>query len=358
MAKVPNPHPAPVWVVRLGQDWLALRLPLAPLMVVAALAVTVLLVVAVSLSMGSYPMSLVQVWQVLTGQEQSRQMVTVVWEFRFPRTLVAALVGAMLALSGAALQNVTRNGLADPSLVGISQGAGLAVVGLTVLWPDQSTALRPWVAFGGSLLVAALIQGLSWNRGGGSSFRFILMGIGMAAFISAITSALMTYGQIDRAMSALAWLSGSINAAQWADVRMLVLWFVVLLPLLMGLSRAMAVMQMGEDAAVGLGVPARALRYALISVAVGLAAIATAAVGPLAFVGLVAPHAARRLARSGVGLHLVMTAFLGAFLVCLADLLGRVLFAPVQVPAGLVTAIIGVPFFVYLLQRAKAKSSL
>ncbi|WP_189608702.1 FecCD family ABC transporter permease [Saccharospirillum salsuginis] len=345
-------------VVRGFRERLALRLPVNALGVFAGLLVVILGLVAISLTLGSYDMNLVQVWNTLITQSESEQMSTVVWEFRFPRTLVAALVGAMLALSGASLQNVTRNGLADPSLVGISQGAGLAVVAVTVLWPDQAGPWRPWVAFGGSLIVAAVIQGLSWNRRGGSSIRFILMGIGVAAFISSITSALMTYGQIDRAMSALAWLSGSINSAGWGEVKMLFAWFVVLLPLMLMLSRSMAALQMGEVTAIGLGVPARWIRVALISVAVGFAAIATAAVGPLGFVGLIAPHAARRISRSGVGLHLLISAVVGAFVVTLADLLGRVLFAPVQIPAGLVTAIIGVPIFIVLLHRAQARSSL
>lgn len=357
MTHLDNARP-PALVVRGFAERLALRLPVNALAVLLALLAGILALIALSLTLGSYDISLPQVWRTLLEPGATGQMQVVVWEFRLPRTLVSALVGAMLALSGAALQNVTRNGLADPSLVGISQGAGLAVVALTVLWPDQVSTWRPWVAFAGSLAVATVIQGLSWTRRGGSSIRFILMGIGIAAFISSLTSALMTYGQIDRAMSALAWLSGSINAAGWGEVRMLSAWFLVLLPLILGLSRAMSAMQMGEATAIGLGVSARGLRYALITVAVGFAAIATAAVGPVGFVGLIAPHAARRLTRCGVGMHLLVSAVVGGLLVALADLLGRTLFAPVQIPAGLVTAIIGVPFFIYLLQRAQAKSSL
>lgn len=346
------------WTLRLAGERLALRLPHRALLVFALLLLLLAGLIALSLTLGSYAMSLVQVRDALLGRLAGSDMATVVWEFRFPRTLVAALVGAMLALSGSGLQSVTRNGLADPALVGISQGAGLAVVCLTVLWPEVAGAWRPWAAFAGSLLVAALIQGLSWNRSGGSSIRFILMGIGMAALITAITSALLTYGDVQRALSALAWLSGSLHTVGWPEVRLLSFWLVVLLPLALALSRSMAALQMGEATAVGLGVTTTWVRYGLISVAVALAAIATAAVGPLGFVGLIAPHAARRLARTGVGLHLLLSAALGAAIVTLADLAGRVLFAPVQIPAGLVTAIIGVPAFIVLLHRAQAKSSL
>lgn len=344
-------------VVRAFNQRLTLRLPFRALLVLVALLLATLGLIGLSLTQGSYDMSFGEVWATLRGQTVTAQMDIVVWQFRFPRTLVSALVGAMLALSGASLQNVTRNGLADPALVGISQGAGLAVVAMTVLWPDLVSDWRSWVAFAGSLLVAALIQSLSWTARGHNSIRFILLGIGIAAFISAITSALMTYGQIDRAMSALAWLSGSINAVGWSEVRMLSVWALVLTPLVLALSRSIAAMQMGEATAIGLGVSTRLLRVALIAVAVGFAAIATAAVGPLGFVGLIAPHAARRLTRSGVGLHLMISAVTGALVVTLADLVGRSLFAPIQLPAGLVTAIIGVPVFIVLLHRARARTS-
>lgn len=340
------------WVLRSPGGLIAWRLSRRVLWILLGLVLAMVALVAVSLTQGSYDLSVREVISALLGEAAEDRRALIVWEFRFPRTLAALLVGAMLALSGAALQHATRNGLADPSLVGVSQGAGLAVVILTVALPQVSGLLRPWAAFGGALLVAALIQALSWNRRtGGSSIRFILMGIGIAAFISAMTNALMTYGEINRVMSALAWLSGSIHVADWADVRMLTLWSLVLLPSLLLISRSVSAWQMGVDAAVGLGVRTRWIRHALIVNAVGFAAIATAAVGPMGFVGLVAPHAARRLARSGVALHLLLSACLGALLVGLADLAGRTLFAPVQIPAGLITAVIGAPVFLYLMYR-------
>ena len=345
------------WVLRSPAERIALRLPVRAMVMAGVLLALIVIVGSISLATGSYGVTLDQLLETLRGMSISRAIDNVVWEFRFPRTLAAALVGAMMALSGAALQNVTRNGLADPSLVGVSQGAALAVVAMTVLFPQVGTGLRPWAAFGGSILVAILIQALSHTRQGGSAIRFILMGIGVAAFISSITSALMTYGEIDRAMAALAWLSGSINAATWADVYVLAGWSVVLLPLLLALSRAMSVLRMGEVTAVGLGAPVRWARYALISVAVAFAAIATSVVGPLGFVGLIAPHAARRMAHAGVGMHLILTALTGALLVSCADLIGRAAFAPIQIPAGLLTALIGVPIFVWLLGRARSQSS-
>lgn len=345
-------------VIRLFNQRISLRLPTRALFILTALLLCTALLIAISLTLGSYEISLIEVWETLFGTSVSNQMTIVIWEFRFPRTLASVLVGAMLALSGASLQNVTRNGLADPSLVGISQGAGLAVISFTVLWPEYIGSWRAWIAFSGSLFIAGVIFMLSRSNRSSSSIRFILIGIGVAAFISSLISALIIYGDINRVMSALTWLSGSMNSAGWDEVRMLAIWFAILLPMLLGLSRSMAALQMGESTAIGLGVSAKWVRAALITVAVGFAAIATAAVGPLGFVGLIAPHAARRVSRSGVGLHLLISAVIGAFTVALADLLGRVLFAPVQIPAGLVTAIIGVPVFVYLLSRSQSKSAM
>jgi len=341
-------------VLRSPRERVALRLPLRAMLVLGLLLVALLAIVSVSLATGSYGVALGDVLDTLRGATVSRAIDNVVWEFRFPRTLAAILVGAMMAMSGAALQNATRNGLADPSLVGVSQGAALAVVTLTVVFPDVSGNLRPWAAFAGAILVAMAVQGLSRTKQGGSTIRFILMGIGLSAFISSITSAMMTYGDIDRAMTALAWLAGSINAAGWHDVWTLLAWLAVLLPMLLAISRTMSALRFGEAAAVGLGAPVRLVRNLQLAVAVALAAIATSVVGPLGFVGLIAPHAAQRLAPAGMAMHLILTACIGALLVVLADLIGRAAFAPIQIPAGLLTALIGVPLFVALLLRSRA----
>jgi iron complex transport system permease protein len=324
---------------------------------VALLALVLLATCCLSLATGTYGVALGEVIETLRGITISRAIDNVVWEFRFPRTLAAALVGAMMALSGAALQNTTRNGLADPSLVGVSQGAALAVVALTVAFPDTAGAFRPWAAFAGAILVALAVQGLSHTRQGGSAIRFILMGIGLSTFISSITSALMTYGQIDRAMAALSWLAGSINAASWNDVGTLGFWCAALLPALLAISRSASASRMGEATAVSLGVRVGRVRNLQLAIAVALAAIATSVVGPLGFVGLIAPHAARRIAPAGIGLNLLITAMVGAVLVSLADLIGRAAFAPIQIPAGLLTALIGVPLFIVLMIRSRPASA-
>ena len=349
--------PARHWILRSGAERIALRLPVRALLAVVLLALVLVATCCLSLATGTYGVALGEVIETLRGITISRAIDNVVWEFRFPRTLAAALVGAMMALSGAALQNTTRNGLADPSLVGVSQGAALAVVALTVAFPEVAGALRPWAAFAGAILVALAVQGLSHTRQGGSAIRFILMGIGLSTFISSITSALMTYGQIDRAMAALSWLAGSINAANWSDVGTLGFWCAVLLPALLAISRSASASRMGEVTAVSLGVRVGRVRNLQLAIAVALAAIATSVVGPLGFVGLIAPHAARRIAPAGIGLNLLITAMVGAVLVSMADLIGRAAFAPIQIPAGLLTALIGVPLFIVLMIRSRPASA-
>ncbi|AVX04836.1 fe(3+) dicitrate transport system permease protein [Maritalea myrionectae] len=348
----------PDLIVRSPNQSLALRLPTRALWTLFGVLVALVAIVGLSLMLGSYPLSASQVLHILWQQPSDEIGTTIVWEFRFPRALVSIMVGALLGLSGATLQNVTRNPLADPSLVGVSQGAGFAVVALTILMPELGYHYRPLFAFGGALLVAVLIQVLTTGRTGSATMRFILTGVGVAAFISAGTSALLTYGDIDRAMAALGWLAGSVHASNWQDVWLTASCLVLLLPALMWASRPMAAMRMGPEAATGLGVRVAFARFGLITLSVTLAAFAVAAVGPLGFVGLVAPHVTRRLTHSGVGLHLLITAGVGGLLVAVADLLGRTAFAPIQIPAGLVTAMIGVPIFVWLIVRQQAQSEL
>ncbi len=337
---------------------ISMRLHRHALVVAALLLVALIGVSVASLMSGSYPLSLLGVWSTLAGNPPEEIARTVVWEFRFPRTVVSAIAGALFGLSGAILQYVTRNPLADPSLVGVSQGAGLAVVSAIVLFPEMNLFWRPLLAFAGALAVAALIQSIAMQRTGGATMRFILTGIGVAAFIAAITNAMLTYGDIDQAHAALGWLAGSIHAVGRPEVWSLTLCLAILTPGLIWSARYLSALRLGPEVSIGLGVPIRSARIGMITLSVALAAFAVAAVGPLGFVGLVAPHLARRLAHSGVGQHLLLTALTGALMVGLADFVGRIAFAPVQIPAGILTAILGVPVFLLLILKTQSTRQL
>jgi iron complex transport system permease protein len=327
------------------------RLPRRGVAVLLALVPAAAVVVAASLSVGTYGLSLGEVWATLTGAPPEPMAATVVFEFRLPRVLVALLCGAMLALSGAVLQALTRNSLADPSLLGVSQGAALAVVALIVLVPEAPQSLRTPLAFGGGLVAAALVQALASGPKGAGPLRLILAGVGLSAFLSALIGVMLTHGNLDEAQAALGWLSGSINAASWAEVKALALAALALVPGAVALARPLTALRLGPELATGLGLPLARARAGAVLFAVLAAAAATAAVGPLGFVGLIAPHMAARLALTGTGLHLANSALMGGLVVALADLAGRTLFAPLQIPAGLVTALIGVPVFAALLLR-------
>lgn len=333
------------------------QLPRRGLAVTLALTLAGALVVAVSLATGTFGLSLPEVWATLTGSPPAAMAATVVFDFRLPRVVVALLCGGMLALSGAVLQALTRNGLADPSLLGVSQGAALAVVTLIVLWPEGPQALRTPLAFAGAILAAVLVQGVASGSRGAGPLRLILSGVGLSAFLSALIGVLLTHGNLNEAQAALGWLAGSINAASWAEARALALVALILLPGAVALSRPLSALRMGAELATGLGLRIELARGGAVLLAVLAAAAATAAVGPLGFVGLIAPHMVSRLARTGTGLHLVNSALMGGLVVALADLLGRALFAPLQIPAGLVTALIGVPVFAILLLRGGRISS-
>jgi len=318
----------------------------------------VVLIAIWSLFTGSYLLSAEQVLSILFTQQATGASDDVIWLFRFPRTLAAILVGMMMALSGAVLQNITRNSLADPSLVGISQGAALAVVIAIVVFPEFDQSYRTLLAFLGSILVTGLILFLSHSKHNHKPIRFILLGIALSAFLSAVTTAYLTYGQLYKASAALGWLAGSIDGVNWQDVRILFYSCLCLLPLLLLQSRAMAIMRLGDTTAIALGANTEVQKYSLIAISVALAATATSVVGPIGFIGLIAPHAARRFCRSGVASHLLLSAVIGGLLLLFADIVGRRLIAPSQLPAGVLTQIIGVPIFIFLLLRKQARSHL
>lgn len=307
-----------------------------------------------SLIFGSYSLPFTEVWQTLIGNESSSLAQMVVWELRMPRTIAAAIAGSLFALSGAILQYTTRNPLADPSLVGVSQGASLAMVITIVLLPDFNYVYKPIIAMGGALVSSTIIQLVSMGKTEESSMRFILTGVGIAAFISAIMSAIMTYGQIQKVQAALNWLSGSVYAARWQEVQILIFALILATPFLFVFARSMAAMRLGIEVSTGLGVSVKRTKFVLIALAVFLAAFGVSVAGPLTFVGLIAPHLATRLFRTSIQMHLLLTGVTGALIVGLADFIGRIIAAPFQIPAGIVTILIGVPFFIsIMLKRLK-----
>ena len=337
-------------IVRLGQA-LSFRLDRRFFPVFLVGAALTLVVMVLSVGYGEYRIAPLDVIKAVLGLETGNtDHQLVVRLFRLPRIILALLVGAALATSGAILQGITRNALADPGILGINNGAALAAVALLVYFKDIPVQLLPWAAFGGALATAVCIYLLAW-RGGSSPIRLILIGIGFAAVAQALTTLLVVFGDINDVQQAFVWLSGSVYGRGWEEVRTLLWWLIVLLPLTFLSARYLNTLALGDEAATGLGSRVEVQRGFLILLSVALAAGAVAAAGTVGFVGLVAPHITRRLVGPNHEGLLPATALLGGLLVLLADFVGRTVIAPSQLPAGLVTAMIGAPYFMVLLWR-------
>ncbi|WP_165063307.1 FecCD family ABC transporter permease [Marisediminicola senii] len=273
----------------------------------------------------------------------------VVLGLRMPRLLLGLMVGTMFGLAGAVFQSLFANPLASPDLIGISQGASAAAVAAILLagWSGLAVSLS---AFAGAVVVATLIL-LVAGRADAAGDRFVINGIALAFLAQALIGYLLTRSDVRDAQSALVWLVGSIGTVQPADLLVAVVGGGVLVLALVSLSTRLGMLQLGDEAATGLGVRTRSTRLMLLLVAVGLAALATAAAGPVAFVAFVAAPIARRLL-GGRGPALVASALVGAVVVSGADLLAQHAITGLQVPVGIVTGIVGAPVLLLLVARS------
>jgi iron complex transport system permease protein len=319
------------------------------------LAILSFAAIIVNVQQGEYPISALDIIKTLFGIDTGNpDYAFVIYTLRLPRTLVAFMVGVALAISGTIFQGLTRNSLADPSIIGINAGASLVAVAVIVLFPSAPVYALPIAAFVGASFIATLIYGLAWN-GGSSPTLLILLGIGLSAIASAFTSLMITFGSIYDVSQALVWLAGSVYGRTWEQLFSFLPWIVVGVPVALTLSRQLNVLNLGDDIAKSLGSQVERQRGLLVFIAVALAGSAVATAGAIAFVGLIAPHIGRQLIGANHQNLLPVTALLGGLLVTLADLVGRTLFAPIELPCGVITAAIGAPFFLYLLIRNRSK---
>ena len=346
--------------LRLGPtSWLV---PLRALAVSVAGLLLLGLLVALDLALGDFPLPVGEVLTTLLGQGDAGQEL-IVLDLRLPQTLVAVLTGAALGLSGALTQTFARNPLASPDILGVTEGAAAGAVAVIVLTGVagysgglvggtlQAVGL-PLAAFVGALLTATLLYVLSWRRGIDGQ-RLVLVGIGLGAALMALTSWLLVRARIEDAASAQVWLSGSLTGRGWDQATPLVWTLAVLVPVSLLLVRTLNALQLGDEPARGLGVRLQTTQLLTLLAAVGLAAVAVSAVGPLEFVAFVVPQVALRLV-GGSRPPVVASMVYGACLVVGADLITRVVL-PFAMPAGLVTAAIGAPYLIWLLLRANTK---
>ncbi|GAB4425735.1 MAG: iron ABC transporter permease [Chloroflexi bacterium OHK40] len=347
----PRPARAPWLTVRTRGLSFRIDRRVPPVLALALLAMLAAMVV--NIGVGEYPIPPIDVVRTVLGLPTGNEdYAFIVNTLRLPRMLVAALVGLALGVAGAIMQGLTRNPLADPGILGISAGAGLVAVTLIVVVREVPAGVIPVAAFGGATIVASLIYLLAW-RGGDSPIRLILVGIGLGAICGAATTLMITFGDIYDVQRALIWLTGSVYGRSWEEFWPLLPWIVVFVPLAFVLARDLNALNLGEEVARGLGSPVAWRRGLLLLTAVALAAATVAAAGTIGFVGLMAPHISRRLVGPDHSGLLPTAGVIGALIVVAADLVGRTLFAPIELPAGLVTAAVGAPFFIGLLWRQR-----
>lgn len=336
---------------RLGFGPLSRRIHVRSFVLCTLLALVVTALALLAAPLGSHEAGFRDLLTVLFDPAQTTgENHAIIREFRLPRIIMAVISGAMLGLSGAAMQSLTRNGLADPGLLGVKEGAGLTVIGLMLFFPSASLSLRPLVGMAGGLASALIVAAIARDV---SRMRFVLVGIGFSWLMSAALSVILTTSDIRDVQTAMVWLAGSLNAASWEIVPIALACALAGAAILFLTSAAADAALLGDQAATGLGVSLRRLSILRFAAPVLLTAACVACVGSLGFVGLIAPHMTRLAIRGGQTALLAGSALFGAALVLIADSIGRLAFAPLQLPAGIVLSIVGVPVLLLLLWKRR-----
>ncbi|PFP31381.1 iron ABC transporter permease [Bacillus sp. AFS073361] len=328
------------------------------IVLISLLFILTIITFIISLNLGVVRIAPIDVFKTLMGQGTARDQLVLI-DFRLPRMVLALLIGAGLAVSGAILQGVTKNELADPGILGINTGAGFMVILFIYFFQGSMNSvstlgifLMPLFALAGAVLAAFLIYVLAWKKGI-DPVRLILVGIGVnSGFGAAIVIFQLKMNPQDF-MQAAVWLSGDIWGTNWKFVAILAPLILLLIPFSLYKGHILNIMNLGDQVATGLGIHVEKERRILLLAAVALAGFSVAAGGGIAFLGLVAPHIAKRLIGPKHQLFLPLTAVLGSFVLLLADTIGKNLLAPTQIPVGIVVAIFSAPYFIFLLMKAK-----
>ncbi|MBS9436241.1 iron-dicitrate ABC transporter permease FecD [Photorhabdus noenieputensis] len=312
------------------------------LLLVVLLAVTLVL----ALRMGAQPLP----WEALiSGWQPSDKHHFVLTQYRLPRILLAITVGAALALSGVLVQGIVRNPLASPDVLGVNHAASLASVSALLLFPSLPVQWLPLLAFGGGMAALILLRAIA---GPSSPLRLALVGVALSATWTSITDYLMLSRPQD-INNALLWLTGSLWGRDWQFVAIALPVLIILIPLSLRFCRDLDLLALGDDSASTLGVSLLQVQSWGLMLAVALAATGVAVCGPIGFISLVVPHLVRKLV-GGRHRWLIPTSMLmGALVLLLADLLARTIAPPMELPAGVLTAIIGAPYFFWLLVRTR-----
>ncbi|WP_270942392.1 FecCD family ABC transporter permease [Romboutsia lituseburensis] len=315
---------------------------------IIALSLLTLAVLLVLLStVGSVNLEFNEIISALI-HDDNKLVTTIVYKMRLPRNILAALVGANLAVSGILLQSVMKNPLADPGITGVSSGASVAAIIILLLAPSYTKVL-PTVAFIGGAIACLLVFVMAWKNGLKPG-RIVLAGVAINTILGGVISFLSTMYS-DRIQSAMLWLNGSLATKTWADVNMLFAYSIIGLIVSLLLIRSANVLQLGDEAATNLGFNVNLTRLVISGVAVFLAATSTSVVGVISFVGLIVPHISRMLMGSDHKYTIPFSMILGSIVLLVADTLGRTIGGAIEIPVGVIMSIVGGPFFLYLLRK-------
>ena len=313
---------------------------------VVTLSLMVLLF-GLSIRLGTYMLSFEEIWAAF--QPDDKNYFTLM-EYRLPRAVLAILLGGALAISGVLVQSVVRNPLASPDILGINNAAGLIAVSVLMFLPNLAFYWIPIFAFLGGVLsfvILWIVCGFNFRP-----IKMAIIGVALSALWAAISHYLMLTNPVE-INTAMLWLTGSLWGRSWSYLNVVLPWLVVLLPLPFIFCRDLDTLGLGENKASTLGVTVNKVQISVLVLAVALSTTAVAICGPIAFLGLVAPHLARRLVGGRHRTLLPAALIIGALLLQLSDILARVIDPPTELPAGILTAIIGAPYFFYLLMRTK-----
>jgi cobalamin transport system permease protein len=308
-----------------------------------------------SIAIGSVFIPPLELWSALTGTTSNQTFRTIVWDIRLPRTMLIVLVGAALGGSGAAYQGLFRNPLADPYLIGVASGAGLgAVLAMSIRWPYTGLGLLaiPLAAFVASLLTVYIVYLLANIGGTVPTTSLILAGVAVSSFAVSLTSFLMlrSTGEVRRA---LGWLLGGVSLVGWDVTLSLIPYLAIGLTALLLNGYSLNVMQFGDDQAAQMGLNVRRAKVMIIVAASLVTAAAVSFAGIIGFVGLVVPHIVRIWWGVDYRRLIPLSIIGGASVLLFADVLARIVMAPQELPVGIVTALAGAPFFLWVLRHAK-----
>jgi iron complex transport system permease protein len=319
--------------------------------IVATLIVLILLTVITSLGLGYSSVSYGRILPTIFGNGTFKEEF-VLFEIRLPRIIVTLLAGMALAISGSILQGLTRNDLADPGIIGINSGAGLGMAVFFLFFPIDAASfayMLPIVAFAGALLTAVLIYLFSYKKGIGlQPVRLILVGIGFSMALSGAMIVIISAAERQKVDFIARWLAGNIWGTDWPFIVALLPWLLILIPFTLYKANRLNLLSLSDPVGIGVGVSIEKERIVLLLTAVALAASAVSVTGGIAFIGLMAPHLAKALIGPRNQLFLPIAVLIGGWLLLFADTIGRNLLEPEGIPAGIMTALIGAPYFVNL----------